>query len=67
MDCTDMWYVITDPLAKRFTKVESGVSCAADVPAFPCLRNGWTDQAEIWCVARGPLAMYSTQDGRCLH
>ena len=32
-------------------------TCArADVPPFPYLGNGWTDCAEIWCVARDPLA-----------
>ena len=31
---------------------------------FPYLGNGWTDCTEIWCVARGPVAMHFTQDGR---
>ena len=32
-------------------------TCArADVAHFPYLGNGWTDCAEVWCVARDPLA-----------
>ena len=32
-------------------------TCArADVSLFPYLGNGWTDSAEIWYVAREPLA-----------
>ena len=46
----------------HITQVMGGVhlhmrTCArADVPPFLYLGNGWTDCAEIWCVARDPLA-----------
>ena len=31
---------------------------------FSHFRNGWTDYTEIWCVARGPVAMRTTRDGK---
>ena len=41
-------------------------TCARAHP-FSYLGNGWMDCAEIWCVARGSLAMHSTQNGGYLH
>ena len=51
-------YVVRDPSAKRFTKVEGGAqlyerTCArVDVLPFPYLVDGWTDHAEfgVWLV-----------------
>ena len=34
---------------------------------FSYLGNGWADGAETWCVARGPLSMRFTRDGRYPH
>ena len=68
-DCDEIWCVVRDPLAKRFTEVDvryvrACASVHARIP-FPYLRNGSTDCTEIWCVARGPVAMCFTQDERC--
>ena len=59
----------------RITQVVGGVhlhvrTCArADVPPFPYLGNGWTNCAEIWFVARDPLAWRFTKanDGVQVH
>ena len=51
----------------HITQVMGGVhlhvrTCAcADVPPFLYIGNGWTDCAEIWFVARDPLALRFTK------
>ena len=75
MDCAEIWCVVRDSLAKRFTKAYGRVhlhvrTCApADVPLFRILENGWTDCAEIWYVVRDPLARLfaKVNDGAQLH
>ena len=52
--CAEIWYVVRDSLARRFTKVDDGLQLHGRTP-FPCLGNGWMDRAEIWCVVRDPL------------
>ena len=56
--------MVRGPLARTFTKVKSGVHlyvrtfrCAS----FPYLGSGLTDCAEIWCIAREPLARRFTK------
>ena len=45
-DCAEIWYVVRDPSARRFTEVDDGVhlhmtTCAcANVPHFSYLGNG---------------------------
>ena len=51
--------LVRDPFARRFTKVKGGVQVHLHT-CFPYLRNGWTDCTDIWCVARGPIAMRFT-------
>ena len=75
-DYAEIWYVAMGPLGKRFTKVDvkyvRTCSCirrgtAARVHVcipYPYIGNGQTNCTEIWCMARRPVAMHFTQDGR---
>ena len=67
-DRAEIWYVVSDPLARLFAKVKSGAQLhVRTYPPLFYLVNGWMDCAEIWCEAGGPLAMHFTRDGGYLH
>ena len=61
-DCAEIWFLVRDQLAWRFTKVNGGVRVHVRNP-FSYLGNDWTDCAETQCVIRGPLAVRVTQNG----
>ena len=48
-DCAEIWCVVRDQLAMRFTLPRGGVHLHVRTP-FLYLENGWTDRAEIWHV-----------------
>ena len=55
-DCTEICYVVREPLARRFTEVDDGVQLHL-CTHFLYLGNGRTDCTEIWCVVMGPTAI----------
>ena len=56
--------VVSDHKLGFLQKLRLAHSCTcARAHPFLYLGNGWMDCAEIWCVARGPLAMHFTRDG----
>ena len=63
-DCADIWCVVRDPLALRFTLLRGEVHLHVRT-AFPYLRNGWTDCDEICYAVVDQLAgqLTQTKDG----
>ena len=62
-DYAEIWSVVKEPLARRFTKRLTKVNGRAQLHVrtpSPHLGNRWTDCAEIWCVVRRPLARHFT-------
>ena len=53
-DCAELWYIVRDQLAWRFTQTKGGMHLYVRmrVRSFPCLGNGWTHCAEIWYLVR---------------
>ena len=65
-DCAEIWYMISDPLARLFTRVRGGAQLHVRTP-FSSLGNGGTACAEIWYVVRDPLAKRLTEVNDGVH
>ena len=57
-DCTEIWCMVRDPLARLFANVTDAAARAQVCAPFLYLGNGWTDCDEIWYVVRDPVAKY---------
>ena len=60
-DCAEIWCVVKDQIAMRFTPLRGGMHLhpkrgAHMCTPFPYLGNGRTDCAETWYAVRGQLA-----------